>query len=220
LATVSLDGIMRQWDVAKGKMRASIPVSLPFSVRTALAPDGRTMAQVRWDKNPTQIQLRRITAGTAHALAGGSSPVAFGADNHGLVQVSDMALGHETWTLCRNQGHIWALAFSPDGRTLASGGLDGTVRLWDVESGSEKTTLQGHTDQVGAVAFSPDGRLLASGSHDTTIKVWDTGTAEEVASLHGHTGTITCVGFDPTGHWIASSSHDHTVRLWPLGNEQ
>lgn len=92
-------------------------------------------------------------------------------------------LGHETLTLNPEQGHVWALAFSPDGRTLASGGLDGTVRLWDVDSGCEKNALRGHTDQVGAVAFSPDGRLLASGSHDKTIKVWDAGTGEELASL-------------------------------------
>jgi WD40 repeat protein len=73
--------------------------------------------------------------------------------------------GHTDW--------VNSVAFSPDGRLLASGSADRTIKLWDVASGSLVRTLSGHTDWVTSVAFSPDGRLLASGSADKTIKLWD-----------------------------------------------
>jgi WD40 repeat protein len=68
---------------------------------------------------------------------------------------------------------VTSVAFSPDGRLLASGSYDKTIKLWDVATGSLVRTLSGHTDDVYSVAFSPDGRLLASGSGDETIRLWD-----------------------------------------------
>ena len=130
------------------------------------------------------------------------------------VRIWEIPVGPETRTLSADANYVWALAFSPDGRTLASGGFDDTVRLWDVSSGQERATLYGHTDQVGAVAFAPDGQLLASGSHDGTVRLWDPTTGQELATLHGHRGTVTCVAFAPDGRSIASGGHDRTVRLW------
>jgi WD40 repeat protein len=78
-----------------------------------------------------------------------------------------------TATLEGHTGSVFALAFSPDGKTLASGSKDTTVKLWDLTTGKNIATLQGHTDYVRSVAFSPDGKTLASASHDRTIKLWD-----------------------------------------------
>jgi WD40 repeat protein len=76
---------------------------------------------------------------------------------------------------------VSSVAFSPDGRHLASGSYDTTVKIWDVTSGQETLTLNGHTSRVNSVAFSPDGRRIASGGDDHTIKIWDVSSDEPAA---------------------------------------
>jgi WD40 repeat protein len=75
------------------------------------------------------------------------------------------------------------VAFTPDGRTLASGSSDKTVKLWDVTSGRLRHSLDGHQDEVRSVAFAPDGCTLVSGSADNTIKLWDIATRELLLTL-------------------------------------
>ncbi|KAK4102531.1 WD40 repeat-like protein [Parathielavia hyrcaniae] len=88
-------------------------------------------------------------------------------------------------------GHpVTAVAFSPDGKTLASASNDKTVRLWEVATGAPRATLEGHGDPVSAVAFSPDGKTLASASNDNTVRLWEVATGTPRATLEGHGGWV------------------------------
>jgi WD40 repeat protein len=113
-----------------------------------------------------------------------------------------------------HQGAVNSVAFSPDGRTLASASQDRTIKLWAVDTRQLKATLQGHGDAVLAVAFSPDGKTLASAGADQTVRIWDVFRGQELKRLNGHEGQVDAVAFAPQGATVASGGQDGTVRLW------
>lgn len=132
------------------------------------------------------------------------------------VKLSDLATKTEIAPLAGHTNKVFAAAFLPDGKTLATGSADRTIRLWDVEAKKERAVLAGHTDAVSSLAVSADGSLLASGSWDKTIKLWDLATLKEVATLAGHEEEVLTVALSPDGKTLASGSADWTVRLWDL----
>jgi WD40 repeat protein len=113
-----------------------------------------------------------------------------------------------------HDGPVWGVAFSPDGRLLATASADETVRIHGVESHDVIASIEGHAAAVYGVAFSPTGRLLASASRDGTVRLWDTTNWEEQGRLEGHAATVFSVCFSPTGDRILTTSRDGTARLW------
>ncbi|WP_293125327.1 SMI1/KNR4 family protein [Microcoleus sp. bin38.metabat.b11b12b14.051] len=117
------------------------------------------------------------------------------------------------------RGHsdsVYAIAFTPDGQTLASGGADRTIKIWDLNTGQEICTLTEHTDAVVSLIASPDGKTLLSGSADNTIKIWNLSTSQVIHTLTGHTCSVLCLAISPDGTRLASGAADSTIIVWDL----
>jgi LPXTG-site transpeptidase (sortase) family protein len=108
-------------------------------------------------------------------------------------------------------GPLDAVAFSPDGRLIASGGRDNLVRLWDAASGVNLAQMTGHTNWVTRIAFSPDGTKLISGSNDSTVRLWDVANYALLQTFTQHTAPVTGVAFSPDGLLMASGGMDGNI---------
>ena len=125
------------------------------------------------------------------------------------IRLYDAQIGNELNLLTDNASDATSVAFSPDGKTIAGGILDGTIYLWDVDAGTRLHKIMAHAAWVSSIAFSPDGKTIASGGDgfDSTIRLWDVNTGARLRTIAG-TGETLSVVFSPDGKTIASGGLD------------
>jgi WD40 repeat protein len=133
-----------------------------------------------------------------------------------MVRWWDVASGRELPAPPGESDYVTAVAFSPDGKTLAAA-LDewdeDNVRLWDVRSGAVKASFEG---PVGGLAFSPDSRVLATVGGDGCLRLRDPTDGRLLAAFRWHQSDIDAVAFSPDGHWLATGAKEARVKLWPV----
>jgi len=173
------------WDARTGEKKARVVE--PQGVRAlAIAPDGKLLATADYEE--AAVRLRDPATGKVRVV----------------LREHSAKVG----TL------VTAVAFTPDGKNLAAGCLDGTVELWDVAAERVKKSFDAGPGGVYGVAIAPDGRTLATAGQDGNAKLWDVDTARLVATLAGHKREVQDVAFSPDGRTLASASWDETVKLW------
>ena len=212
---------VRLWDVATQTTVAILDKVWPESI--AFSPDSATLAVGGhlWDVT-TRENIITLEGRADFATFSPDGKTLAGSDAN-IVKLWDVATGKniailEGHTGGFNMGRVEALAFSPDGTTLASGSRDNTVRLWNIATRTTIAILE-HTGFVESIAFSPDGTILAYGSRNRTVKLWDVAARENIATLW-HNTEILSVAFSPDGTTLASGSADGPVLLWDVATRE
>jgi WD40 repeat protein len=241
VATASWDKTVRLWDATTGRQQRVFREHRAWVQAVAWSPDGRLIASA--DQNQTVLVWEAATARILHRVQGGC--VAFSPDGKtlatggynrdvrardvlpGLVWLWDVTNGKE---VCRFRGHlspVICVAFSPNGRLIASGGqavfglrVEGqkyeteSIRIWNVVSGQQQFRFGGRRG-CNCLTFSPDGRSLASTSmSDSKVHVWETASGRERVALEGQKDMAWALAFAPDGSALAVGNMEHTIQLW------
>jgi WD40 repeat protein len=185
-------------------MPAIIPMPgqrLVSPMALAASPDGKILAiagLVTYAPGPMNPKLKQV----------------------GAVMLWDVAGNQEKALLLGHSGPVIAVAFSSDGKTLASAsfGFDKSIKLWDLAAARERTTLRGHTAPVSSFAFSADGKRLASGAVDGIVKIWDPAASHLELSCKGHVLPVISLAWTPDSKTLLSGSMDGQVKVWDLAD--
>jgi WD40 repeat protein len=228
IATGGFAGNIRLWDSETGQLLKTIgPLSSPIW-ELVFSPNGDRLASANFNRSsaPPSIRLWNTSNGDLLwdyksddkrllVLSVDYSPdgktLAYGTFDSVLILDAEKGTLIKLWPI---PNHVGDLAFSADGRFLATGSDDHKIRLWETSNYELQSTLEGHKHYVNGVAFSPDGKLIVSGSHDQKVGIWDVESGQLLNMLEGHENAVLRVAINPAGTLIASISWDGTVRLW------
>jgi WD40 repeat protein len=213
------------------------PASLSAQIGSiAFSPDGSLIAAGGYGEVTLFEAATRKAVGKISGLTEAVRSLAFSLDGRyfatgagrpaqeGEIQI--WQTGKEFWakpaaySFKAHRDCVYALAFSPDSKLLASTSYDHMIYLWDPATGKQVKPLKEHTDSVFDLAFSPNGKWLASGGADRTVKLWDVASGKRIHTLGSSTEGVNTLAFHPNGRSVAASGSDRTIRVWDIsGNE-
>jgi WD40 repeat protein len=235
--------LIRTWIDAGAKPPAQAMASRKELQVPSIAPKSeprRAIKSVAWSETAGLIAVARygevelFTPGNStpnHTLTGhvGSvNAVAFSRDGKflfaaagqtglfGEVRQWDVVTGKQVQVFEGHLDALYAVAISPDGQLMASGGYDQKIILWDIANGKQVRTLKGHNGCVYDLDFRPDGKLLASASADRTVKLWDVASGERRDTLSQSLKEIYCLAFSADGKRLAAAGVDSRIRVWEI----
>jgi WD40 repeat protein/serine/threonine protein kinase len=227
LASAGLDNQVKLWDAATGQELRTLAGHRAPVFRVEFHPDGKRVASISSDET---VRLWEVATGRVLRtipLQGRQRGMAFSPDGTRLacsagkaVKLWDAISGQELGPFEGHTDTARSVAFSPDGRWLATASHDRTIKLWDVASRQEVRTLKGHSAQVWCVAFSPDGTRLASAGADGTVKLWDAGPGPLCRLFREQANRIDGVALSPDGSRLATADRKSTVKLWDTATGQ
>ncbi len=237
LATASFDGTVRLWDMRRSTPRVTLTGHTGIVKALVYTADNRIYAcgpgldgKLRlWDAGTgTVLSVVREHTGLTAAAAFSWDGKTFASSGLGdgkifLSDVEKLFVNNASWnnstlktTLTGNSEGITALAFSPAGTTLASGGLDGKIHLLDIVTGRELKTLRGPESTVTTLTFAVDGTFLASGEENRTLRYWDSLAGEEVNNFRLESRAIEALTFSPTTRFLAVGDAIGEIWLYDL----